>query len=401
VKPGWTHATLEELVQPVAKAQPKSKFRETNFTYIDLSAIDRDLKQISGAVVVPATDAPSRARQLLRQGDVLVSTVRPNLNAVAIVGPALDGAIGSTGFTVLRPKSRLDHRYLFHWVKSQAFVRSMVQQATGASYPAVSDRIVKAAQIPLPPLSEQQLIAHSLDDADLLMVKRRASLGLLAEMIDGIFAALVSNPEHSSWPTLALPDAYWFQEGPGVRTTQFTTDGVKLLNVRNIERYGILNLSTTDRHISRDEAEGRYRHFLVDTGDLVVASSGITFAGDGLLRTRAAFVSGRDRPLCMNTSTIRFKSRDGISDLRFLASWLDGYEFRSQITQRVTGSAQQNFGPTHLRNVTITLPPLDLQRSFAHSVEMISSLRGIQQASMQNLAELCMTLQQRAFSGEL
>ena len=95
----------------------------TTFRYVDIGSIDRDAKRVVTPTELPAVDAPSRARQLLRANDVLVSTVRPNLNAVAIVPEELNGSVGSTGFTVLRanPK-RLLPRYLFHWVRTPAFI---------------------------------------------------------------------------------------------------------------------------------------------------------------------------------------------------------------------------------------------------------------------------------------
>ena len=174
--------------------------------------------------------------------------------------------------------------------------------------------------------------------------------------------------------TIPLEDAFSFQEGPGVRKWQFTTSGIKLLNVGNILTTGELDLEKTDRCLSREEVEKRYKHFLVDEGDLVIASSGISFDDDGLLRTRGAFVHRSHLPLCLNTSTIRFKPK-GNSDLRFLRYWLDSYEFRYQITRLVTGSAQQNFGPSHLENLHLTLPDPTEQRRIAGELERADGLR--------------------------
>ena len=174
--------------------------------------------------------------------------------------------------------------------------------------------------------------------------------------------------------TIPLEDAFSFQEGPGVRKWQFTTSGIKLLNVGNILPIGELDLEKTDRCLSREEVEKRYKHFLLDEGDLVIASSGISFDDDGLLRTRGAFVHRSHLPLCLNTSTIRFKPKAD-SDLRFLKYWLDSYEFRSQITRFVTGSAQQNFGPSHLENLRITLPDPTEQRRIAEELERADGLR--------------------------
>jgi type I restriction enzyme, S subunit len=182
-------------------------------------------------------------------------------------------------------------------------------------------------------------------------------------------------PNKNQWVKTNFSDVFWFQEGPGVRNWQFTNTGIKLLNVANITKSGNIDLSKTDRCLSIEEVEEKYKHFLVDEGDLVIASSGISFDTDGLLRTRGAFIDKGHLPLCMNTSTIRFKSKEEVSDLSFLKFWLDSFEFRKQITRFVTGSAQQNFGPSHLKELQITLPPLEEQKRIAQIAGKCDRLR--------------------------
>jgi len=177
------------------------------------------------------------------------------------------------------------------------------------------------------------------------------------------------------WKQSLLKDFFWFQEGPGVRKWQFKDTGVKLLNVANIEKSRTLNLDKTDRHLDSEEVRSRYSHFLIDAGDLVIASSGISFDDDGMLRTRGAFVEEQHLPLCLNTSTIRFKAKPELSDLRYLQHWLDSREFREQITRLVTGSAQQNFGPSHLSAIKISLPPLPEQIRIAAILDQADALR--------------------------
>ena len=196
----------------------------------------------------------------------------------------------------------------------------------------------------------------------------------------------------AKWPSLPLTEAFWFQEGPGVRNWQFTTAGIKLLNVANIEKGGTLNLEKTDRHLDETEVAKKYSHFLVDAGDLVIASSGISFDDGGLFRTRGAFFRAEQLPLCLNTSTIRFKAIDGVSDLRFLRLWLNGREFRSQITKLVTGTAQQNFGPSHLKATKITLPPLAEQRRIAEVLDRAEALRAKRRAALAQLDSLTQAL---------
>ena len=196
---GWPAVAIGELVEPVKTWNPSRAPSDDIFNYIDLSAVDQDTKRIIGARQVSCCEAPSRTRQLVIYGDVLVSTVRPNLNSVARVPVELDGATVSTGFCVLRPRAlKLDGSYLFHWTKTALFVTNMSNKATGANYPAVSERAVFDSQIPLPPLAEQRRIATILDAAEALREKRRQSLAKLEILTQAIFLDKFGDPSSST-----------------------------------------------------------------------------------------------------------------------------------------------------------------------------------------------------------
>lgn len=155
-----------------------------------------------------------------------------------------------------------------------------------------------------------------------------------------------------------IPDLLWFQEGPGVRNTQYTSSGVKLLNVANLVN-GKVDLSTSDRYISEEEAYGKYKHFLVDDGDFIIASSGIKV---DYFDKKMGFVSTSQLPLCMNTSTIRFKVIDkSILNIRYFMYYLKSEDFKRQLGYNITGSAQLNFGPSHIKKMTIPLVGLNEQ----------------------------------------
>src|SRR5262245_23292535 len=121
-----TLVPIGSLCRPISTWNPARDAPDRVFTYVDITAVDREHKVIGSASQLLGRDAPSRARQLIAAGDVLVSTVRPNLNAVSVVPAELDGATASTGFSVLRPEqARLHSRYLYHWVRHPSFVREM------------------------------------------------------------------------------------------------------------------------------------------------------------------------------------------------------------------------------------------------------------------------------------
>jgi type I restriction enzyme S subunit len=134
----------------------------TTFTYIDIGSIDRETKRIIDPKILPIEKAPSRAKQLLKAGDVLVSMTRPNLNAVALVQPTHDGAIASTGFHVLRPKNT-DPRFLFYAVQSPHFIDAQCLKVQGALYPAVRPRDISSFEIPAFDISDQRRIVAEIE----------------------------------------------------------------------------------------------------------------------------------------------------------------------------------------------------------------------------------------------
>jgi type I restriction enzyme, S subunit len=203
-------APIDKAVTNCATWNPRTNGRDV-FTYIDLSSVDKDAKTITVVEQYPCSEAPSRARQIIEKGDVLVATVRPNLNGVALVGAEYDGATASTGFCVLRPiPEKLDAQFLFHWVKTKMFIQRMIDVATGANYPAVSDAKVKASTIPLPPLAEQKRIAAILDAADTLRAKRREAIAQLDSFLQSTFVDMFGDPvrNEKGWEVISGAKAF-------------------------------------------------------------------------------------------------------------------------------------------------------------------------------------------------
>lgn len=155
----WTTAPIGSLTVETSQRVPAE---DDEFTYIDISSVDRQKKSILTPQQLVGKDAPSRARKVVQSGDVLVSMTRPNLNAVAYVSAELDGQIASTGFDVLRAPS-LDPRWLFYLVRSGDFVEAMSSLVQGALYPAIRSKDVREYQAPLAPFNEQKRIADKLD----------------------------------------------------------------------------------------------------------------------------------------------------------------------------------------------------------------------------------------------
>ena len=146
---GWPHAPLACLLSPVDKRDPREE-PDKSFTYIDIAGVDGTSGEIVGTKILFGSQAPSRARQIVLEGDVLVSTVRPYLRATAQVPRNLDGQICSTGFSVLRAKKRIGRGYLYALSRTHWFTEQLMARARGASYPAVTNRDILGMRVPLP-----------------------------------------------------------------------------------------------------------------------------------------------------------------------------------------------------------------------------------------------------------
>lgn len=194
------------------------------------------------------------------------------------------------------------------------------------------------------------------------------------------------------WAVIHIPDIVWFQEGPGVRNYQFTSTGVKLFNGTNIEN-GRICLDKTSRYISEREAYGWYSHFLADAGDIVIACSGITVSR---FDEKVSVLSSEHLPLCMNTSTMRFKIVSPRLHKDYFRHFLRSQLFKDQISGKATGSAQLNFGPAHVSVVLVPLPIKAEQEAIAEALsdadaliesleQLLAKKRQLKQGAMQEL----------------
>ncbi|WP_426135068.1 restriction endonuclease subunit S [Pseudomonas sp. PWP3-1b2] len=374
---------------------PASEDPDGEIDYIDLSSVDKDTKRIEGISPIACSDAPSRARQIVKTGDILVSTVRPNLNGVAIVPTELDGATASTGYTVLRPRSnRVDSSYLFHWVKHPKFVGEMVRLATGASYPAVSDKIVRAAMIPLPPLPEQRRIAAILDRADALRAKRREAITKLNHLLQSLFLEMFGDPmtNPKEWPEKPLSEA---------------------VNPGTIVTYGIVQAGKefaggTPYIRTGDITDGEIIEVGLRRTDPVIAkkfSRSRVEAGDIVMSIRAT----------VGTTALVPKSLDGANLTQGTARIAVGekiarnfalHHLRSAGTQRwierqVKGATFREITLGRLRELPMMIPPRNLQDKFDLICQHIIKNALASQSSSAGLEKLFTSLQQRAFEGKL
>lgn len=144
---GWPVVRIRELVEPVDRRDPSLQ-SETPFTYIDIAGVNGQMGGIADVKPLMGAEAPSRARQIIRTNDVIISTVRPYLRATALIPAQYDNQICSTGFCVLRAKAGIGFGFLYVLSRLQWFTDQLNARARGASYPAVTDADIFNLRVP-------------------------------------------------------------------------------------------------------------------------------------------------------------------------------------------------------------------------------------------------------------
>ena len=190
----WEVKRLKYLATLNDEALPETTDPDMEITYVDIGNVD-SVEGITGAQELVFEDAPSRARRIVRQGDVIISTVRTYLKAIARIEPTDANLIVSTGFAVIRPR-KLDDGFVAYALSSPYFVDRVVAHSVGVSYPAINASELACLDIAFPPLPEQQAIAAFLDretaKLDGLVVKVQEAIQRLRELRTALISAAVT-----------------------------------------------------------------------------------------------------------------------------------------------------------------------------------------------------------------
>ena len=363
----WIVTKIESILSEISMGPFGSDIKVSNFVSEGvpvLSGANVRSERLEDSFTNFVTPAKAKAlkKAVARRGDIVV-THRGTLGQISYIPE--DSAFDSYVISQSQFRARFNPNLVtpswvvLYFLSAQGAAR-LLEGKGHTGVPALAQATTKFRQlsIPLPPvLEEQRAIAAALSGVDTLLAKLDQLIAKKRDLKQAAMQQLLTGQTRlpgfsGEWEVVRLPEVCWFQEGPGVRTHQFRSSGVKLLNGTNISN-GELFLETTTRYVSNEEAEGAYNHFLVDAGDILLATSGVTI---DKLQEKVAIASNEDLPLCMNTSTVRFKVSNSRLTARYLYLFLRSDVFKKQIGRQATGSAQLNFGPSHLVKVDIPLP---------------------------------------------
>lgn len=354
--PLWSLCSLNDQVLPES-TPPDYKFEYVDISNVEQNYISNDLELYS------FKEAPSRARRLAEPGDLIVSTVRTYLRAIAQVKQSEHNRVYSTGFAVLHPnQDRADSRYLSYVLTSDVVVDEIIATSTGVSYPAIQGSELHRLRVPFHSLETQRRIADYLD-------RETSQIDAMINKLDELKATLETRRQ-TVISTSVIQNA---QERPFLtcisrivdyrgRTPTKTDSGIQLVTARNI-RQGWIDYETSKEYVDPSQYES-------------IMSRGIPEYGDLLFTMEAplGYIALVDRTdIALAQRIVKWTVDESVVTPKFLMYAVLGDVFQSELTIRATGSTALGIKASKFSELRISLPPLEDQRRIADHLDDVTS----------------------------
>ena len=370
MKQGWEYKKLGEVCCPKNKIQRAARCFDSSdkILYIDISSIDNTIQKVTDITSVTFGDAPSRAQQKIEYGDIVVSTVRPNLKNIAIIDRYEPNIVASSGFCVLRNTECIERNYLFHYVTSDIFTQHLMKITTGANYPAVRDQDVRDSIIPLPPKSTQLAIVSELDKINELIRLKKEQLKDFDNLAQSIFYEMFGDPveNEKGWEVKKLVEVSSLINGRAYKQNELLNEGkYKVLRVGNF----FTNSNYYYSNLELDDEKYCYK------GDLLFAWSA----------SFGAFIWDEGKTIFhYHIWRVLFDEKNlNIYYYKYLLNTMTNFFMND-----VHGIGMVHLTKAGMEQYNLPLPPLPLQHLFAQRIEQIEHQKAEVQKSIADLETL-------------
>ena len=387
--------------------------------YVEISDVD-SVSGINNHTDYMFANAPSRARRITRKNDVIISTVRTYLKAIATVKE--DDLIVSTGFAVIRP-TKVNQKYLAYSLLNDDFLGEVISKSVGVSYPAINATDLIEIKIPVPPREEQETITtfldHKVGQIDATIAEKEQMLEDLKAYRSAIISETVTkgldkNVEMKdsgiewigiipkTWKIVRIKHILDYKTdslrvgpfGSSLSGNDFKTEGYWVYNQRVVLDN---NFNSNDTFVSQE----KYKEL----------SSFKVFAGDILLTTRGtigkvAIVPNTFHEGVLHPCLIRFRVDDSIVNKDFLAYYFnDTNLILDQVKYNSNSTTIDVIYSYTLKELIVSLPPLDVQNDIVahlnYKVQKIDEMLKEASQSVENLKSYKTTLITEAVTGKI
>lgn len=397
---GWEWKPIRRVVQPKDTWSYKKDSRKS-FLYVDISSIDNssgtiildDVKSIDGLF------APSRAKKIIRKGDVIFATTRPYLKNIAIVPTFLDNNICSTGFCVLRPiQTEVLTEWLYYIARSDFIVDQVIPNQEKSTYPAVSDDEVLDSEIPIPPLDDQRRIVARIEELTSRVEEarrlRREAVGEVTSLSRRSGKKYFNN-ENGTRKLSELTKRITKGESPRWQGFSYQDTGPFFVRSENV-LWGTIDTSYGN-HIP-DEFHKQLIRSQLKGGDVLINLVGASIG-------RTCIVPDSFGEANVNQAVAVITTDETLLDNKYLLHYILSPDGQETLKSGEVQSAQPNISLRDLQKLDIPLPSLDEQKEIVKHLDSLQSkveqLKKLQYETEEELERFVPALLAKAFKGEL
>ncbi|WP_372635211.1 restriction endonuclease subunit S [Alcanivorax jadensis] len=345
---------------------------------------------------VPWCDCSDRAvaASKLSAGDIVFARTGATTGKSYLIESCPDNAVFASYLIRLRLNNRADPSYISHFFQTQDYWSQVSKSSRGVAQPGVNASKLKSLEVPLPPLEEQKRIAKILDAADALRAKRRESLAQLDALLQSTFLDLFGDPVNNprGWDVVKADElCSRITVGIVVKPASYYRDkGVPAIRSLNIKENRIdLNDLV---FFSPEDNEGKLAKTRLKANDIVLVRSGKP-------GTAAVIPEELDGANSIDV-LIATPNTEGVLP-EYLSYYFNSSGGKQLALGEQRGQVQKHLNVKSLKSAPIPVPPLEIQKEFLRIVKSVSKQKLRMCAHSDSIDNLFMSIQKRAFSGEL
>jgi type I restriction enzyme S subunit len=369
----WRAKPLKRVTSFNDDVLPETTDPDYQIEYVDISNVSAE-RGIEGTEVMPFAKAPSRARRTVEDGDVIISTVRTYLKAIAPIRHPPHNMVVSTGFAVVRPRNELQPAFAAYMLHANYFMDEVVAHSVGVSYPAINASEMACFKVPLPPIKDQGAITGFLDretaKLDTLIAKQERLIELLQEKRQAVISHAVTKGLNPDAP-MKDSGVEWLGEVPAHWNIEKFSRAVQIAEGQvdpEVEPYSSMRL------VAPNHIESRTGRVVgVETAAEQGAISGKYFCGRGdviysKIRPGLAKATVASEDCLCSADMYPMRPRGELRG-RFLLLLLLSSQFTAWSVLEADRVAMPKINRETLNDLRLPLPPIDEQDEIVDCVE--------------------------------
>jgi type I restriction enzyme M protein len=318
-----------------------------SFIYVDISSLDNITKKIRYDNIVKGAEAPSRARRAFQKGDILLSTVRPNLRTFGFVERRdTSDCVASTGFAVITCGEFVNSKYLFYMLLQDSLVNQMIGMMGKGAYPSINQNDVSNLSFPLPPLAVQEEIVTEIESYQKIIDGAR-------QVVENYKPTIKIDP---TWESVELGSVASLKYG--FTDTARETGDARFIRITDITPDGLLS-ENNPKYI---DLNGENKDYLLNKGDIVVARTGATYGKTALFE--------KDYPAVFASFLIKVILPHDLIRNEYYWIFAQTEEYWKQARSLVSGGAQPQFNANAISRVKVPVPSLGEQNRIVNQVRV-------------------------------